>query len=186
MSPAGEGVDDGLIVRRRSVDYEAIVKSALAEKASLLTLTLAQDIVRDQHLEKSIAYTPLPTSRARVRVTYHVEYPIGLNLAPGNFAVSGGPEKLVVTLRRPQLIAQPSVRLKSYQVLDSGYLVDEKTALLKLQQRLQPEAVENANKLLMRRDVLPRSEAVLRRFLEPILKQQAGYDPTPRLEFRYC
>lgn len=185
MTPAGETTDDGWIVKRRSVDYESIIKSALAEKASFLTLTLAQDIVRDRHVEKSIAYTPLPTSRARVQVKYHVEYPIGFVLTPGNFAVSGGPDRLVITLRRPQLIAQPSVRLKSYQVLDSGYLIDEKTALLKLQQSLQPEAVEKARVLLKRRDVVPRSEKVLRGFLEPILKQQAGSDPAPKLEFRY-
>ncbi|QDM40635.1 hypothetical protein [Altererythrobacter sp. TH136] len=185
MTPAGETTDDSWIVKRRSVDYEAIIKSVLAEKASFLTLTLAQDIVRDRHLEKSIAYTPLPASRARVRVKYHVEYPIGFNLAPGNFAVSGGPDRLVITLRRPQLVAQPSVRLKSYQVLDSGYLIDEKTALLKLQQRIQPEAVAKSRAILKRRDILPRSEKVLRGFLNPILKQQAGGEPAPQIEFRY-
>lgn len=185
MTPAGEATDNGWVVKRRTVDYEALIKSVLAEKSSFLALTLAEDIVRDQHLEKSIAYTPLPASRARVRVKYHVEYPIGFALTPGNFAVSGGPAGLIITLRRPSLIAQPAVRLKSYQVLDSGFLIDEKTALLKLQQRIQPEAVDKAKQILKRRDVVVRSEKALRRFLERTLQQQAQGEPAPRLEFRY-
>ena len=185
MTPAGEARQDGIIVKRKTIDYEAVIKSALAQKASFLTMTLEQDIVRDQHVETSIAYTPLPSSTARVRVKYRVEYPIGYDLARKNFAVSDGPGGLVVTLRRPKLIAQPSVRLKSYQVLDSGYLIDEKTALLKLQQRIQPETVKRAPTILRRLTVVSRSERALRDFLEPILRQQADGDRPPKLEFRY-
>ena len=185
MSPVGEATSGGIIVKKRTIDYEAIIKSTLADKASFLTLTLAQDIVRDQHLETSIRYTRFPKSRGRVRVKYQVEYPIGYVLNRRRFSVSGNGDTLVLTLSRPRLIARPSVRLTSYQVLDSGYFVDEKTALLKLQQRIQPETERRATRILRRADIISRSERALRGFLEPILKQQADGDRPPKLEFRY-
>jgi hypothetical protein len=184
MSPAGEATQDNGFVKRKTVDYEAIIRSVLVRKASFLTLTLLQDIVRDQHLETSLSYTPLPASRATVRVKYHVEYPIGYVLTPNNFSVSGDAAGLVITLHRPQLIARPSVRLKSYQVLDSGYLIDEKTALLKLQQRIQPETEGRAAQILRRHEIIPQSERALRGFLQPILAKQADR-PGPPITFRY-
>jgi len=185
MRPDGEATREGWIVRQKTIDYEAIIKSSLAEKASFLTLTLAKDVVRDQHLETSIKYTPFPASTARVRVKYRVEYPIGYVLSPGSFAVSGGADGLVITLRRPQLIARPSVKLQSFKVLESGILIDEKTALLELQQRIQPDAEKRAAEILRQADVIPRSERVLRGFLQSILRQQAGTAAPPPITFAY-
>ena len=59
ISPTGETNDDGWIVRRKTVDYEAITRSALMKQASFLTLTLAQDVVRNRHLETEIRYRNL-------------------------------------------------------------------------------------------------------------------------------
>ena len=75
MDRTGETVDEGIIVKKKAVDYQAIISEAIADRASFLTLTLSRDIVRDQHLETAIKYTPFPASTARVRVKYHVEYP---------------------------------------------------------------------------------------------------------------
>ena len=185
MNPTGESNDGGWIVRRKTVDYEAITRSALMKQASFLTLTLAQDVVRNRHLETEIKYTPFPSSTATVRVKYHAEYPIGYVLTPGNFAVSSVDGGLVITLRRPTLIAEPSVRLLSYEILDSGILVDQKEGLLALQQRIQPEAKERAAALLKRPEIVPRSEAALRGFLQPILNQQADGRPPPTITFKY-
>ena len=73
----------------------------------------------------------------------------------------------------------------SYEILDSGILVDEKEGLLALQQRIQPEAKERAAALLKRPDIIPRSEAALRGFLQPILNQQADDGPPPTITFKY-
>jgi hypothetical protein len=184
METDGETIDRGVLVERKTVDYEAIIKKALIQEASFLTLTLARDVVRDQHLETSIRYTPFPASTARVRVKYHVEYPIGFVLRPGRFKVSGDATGLLITLHRPQLIAHPSVRLLSHRILDAGILVDEDAALVELQQRIQPEAERRAAGILRRPDVIPRSEKALRAFLEAILARQAG-GPAPPIRFRY-
>lgn len=173
----GESTDNGLVVRRRLIDYQAVIKEAVAQKASFLTMTLSRDIVRDQDLKTSIKYTPFPDSTARIRVKYHVEYPIGYVLAPDKFRVDGDENGLVITLHRPRLIARPSVKLLSYDVLESGVLIDEKTALLKLQQRIQPEAERLAKAVLRRPDVIPVSERALRGFLTAVLERRGKAPP---------
>jgi hypothetical protein len=184
MQPDGEAIDDGVIVKRRTVDYEAVIKSVLTRKARFLTTTLSQEKVRDQELETKIWPTPI-TSRARVRVKYRVEFPIGYDLGPGDFAVSGNAERIVLTLARPQLIARPSVRLLSARALDTGFLVDENSALLKLQQRIQPEEEGRAAEIVGRPGVIPRSERALLGFLQPVLQRQANGGTPPSIEFRY-
>ncbi|MEA1084215.1 hypothetical protein SFC76_08065 [Sphingomonas sp. CD22] len=185
MRQTGESTNDGLFVRRRTIDYQTVVREAVAEKASFLTMTLSGDIVRDQDLKTSIKFTPFPDSTARIRVKYHVEYPIGYVLAPGKFRVTGGADALVITLHRPRLIARPSVKLLAYDILESGVLIDEKVALLDLQQRIQPEAERLAKAALKRHDVLPTSERALRGFLTPLLRRAAdGADPPP-ITFEY-
>ena len=175
MEKTGETDDGGVMVRRKTIDWQVIVREAMAAKAAFLTMTLSRDIVRDQDLRTSIRYTPFPDSTARIRVKYHVEYPIGYVF--GKFTVTGGDGGLVITLHKPRLIARPSVKLLSYEVLDSGLLIDEKTALLALQQQIQPEAERLAKAVLRRPDVIPVSEAELRGFLTPILKQAGSAPP---------
>lgn len=172
----------GWLWGRRSTDYAAIVKEAVQQRSRFLTMTVEQDVVRDQQLEVRLLGMP---SRARVRVTYHVQYPIGYVLEPGKFAVSGEGDTLVITLDRPTLIAGPAVRLKSHKTLDGGLLVDEQEALLDLQQRIQPEALNRAPAILARPGIIPTSEAALRGFLQPILTSKAAGQQAPKLRFEY-
>ncbi len=181
----GVTVDDGLLIKKKTIDYQAIIKEALAQKASFLTTTVSRDVVRDRRLEKAIKYTPFPASTARVRVKYHVEYPIGYVLSPGTFKVSGGEDGLVMTLHRPRLIARPSVKLLSYDILEGGILIDEKVALLELQQLIQPQAERSAKAVLERPAILPASERALRGFLQPFLRNQSGGAPPPPITFQY-
>lgn len=187
VARTGERDDDGMVVKRHTVDWEAVVTSALVAKASLIVLTVKGDVIRDQELEESIRYLPLPASRARVRVKYHVEYPIGFALEPGDFAVRREGSRMVVTVARPGLVARPSIRLLSYNVLESGILIDEKAAVIELQQRLQPEAERRGRDLAARTAVRIRSAAVLRGFLEAVLAKTAAPDagPPPEIAIDY-
>lgn len=185
MQPDGKASNNGIIIKRKTIDWETVIKTALADKASFLTMTVTETRVHDQELETSIRFMPFPASRARVRVKYEAEYPIGYVLLPGRFAVSGGVDGLVVTLHRPRLIARPSVRLLSHDILESGILVDEKAALLELQQRIEPEAERRSAEILARADVIPRSERALRDFLKPFLSQAADGAAPPAITFEY-
>ncbi len=183
MSPDGSATETGLIVTKKTIDWETVLKSTLSEQAKFTTLTLALDSMRDQDIELSVPILG-KVSQARVRVKYHAEYSIGYVLEPGSFAVAQDAQGLVITLHRPELVATPAVTLKSYDVLDSGYLIDEKADLLKLQQLIQPIAVAKAPAILRRADIIPRSEKKLRDFLTPILAAKAG-EAAPQIRFVY-
>lgn len=186
MTKAGEATNNGLLVKRRTVDYESILREALIAKVSLVTMTLTGDAVRDQHLENSIRYSPFPSSRAHVRVKYHVEYVIGFPLEADDFRITREGSNLIVRVRRPQLVARPSVKLLSYEVLESGFLVDEKTAIIELQRRLQPEAERRGRKLVTRASVMNGSEQALRKLLQAVVdKADPDADPPPRVVIRY-
>ena len=185
MTKEGETTVQGLLTVRRTVDYETIIKTALTNKASFLTMTVSEEVVRDRELSKSIKYTSITASRARVRVKYRAEYPIGYVLSPGRFSVAMEGDDLVITLSRPQLIAKPSVTLLSHTILDLGFFLDEKTAVIELQQRIQPDVERRAARILSRPTIVPRSEQALRGFLTPLLAQSADGDKPPTIKFRY-
>ena len=177
----GETVDNGIVVKKKTVDYVTLIRTAIAETPSFITVTVSRDKFRDRQIE--ISYKPLPSSTALIRVYYNVQYAIGHSLRPGRFSVSGGAEGLVVTLDRPRLVTRPSVRLKSYKVLDSGFLIDEKTALLELQQNILPKEQKLAAQVVALPTVTQRSEQVLRRMLQTILKRQGV--PLPPITIKY-
>ena len=180
----GETVDNGVIVKKKTVDYVTLIRTAVADTPSFITLKVSRDKFRDRQLETSIIYTPLPSSTALIRVYYNVQYAIGHSLRPGRFSVTGGAEGLVVTLDRPRLVTRPSVRLKSYKVLDSGFLIDERTALLELQQNILPKEQKLAAQVVALPTVTQRSEQVLRRMLQTILKRQGVALPPITIKYR--
>ena len=180
----GETVDNGVIVKKKTVDYVTLIRTAVADTPSFITLTVSRDKFRDRQFETSIIYTPLPSSTALIRVNYNVQYAIGHSLRPGRFSVTGGAEGLVVTLDRPRLVTRPSVQLKSYKVLDSGFLIDERTALIELQRRVLPLESRLAAQVVALPTVTQRSEQVLRRLLQTILKREGVALPPITIKYR--
>ena len=180
-----EGVTEtkGIATSTRTVDWQVVLKSAVEKKTSLLTMTKKYDIQRDRELTQSIF--KIEASNTRVRVKYHVEYPIGYVMTPGSFKVSGGADGLVLTMKRPQLIAKPSVRLDKAMVIDSGLLFDEQKALVKLQQSIQRVAEKRAKAVLRDKDVIPTSERALRAFLQPFLVGASDGKPVPPIKITY-
>ena len=183
MTADGETTERGILVTKKTVDYVTVINTAIAQKASFITLTVASNRIRDRKLKASINYTPLPSSTALIRVGYDVEYAIGYKFKPGRFSVTGGAQGLVVTLDRPAFVARPSVKLKSYKVIESGFLIDEKTALLELQQGILPIEQKRAARVLDRPDVIPRSEQVLRGFLQSVVRREG--EVVPPITFNY-
>lgn len=187
-SPVGQmgssTAETSSIVKIKEVDYVSILNSALSQKSRFIALTESQNANRDREIEATVL--GIPASNAKVRVNYHVEFPIGYSLEPGSYSVAKQATELVITLHHPQLVAPPAVTLKSFEVIDGGVLIDEKTALLLLQQRIQPETKRQAAAILKRPDIVVRSEKSFRGFLEPLLATAAkGGTPPPKIRFAY-
>ena len=184
MQPDGVTETNGAVTQTRTTDWQVVLKRAVEKKTSLLTLTKKYDIQRDRELTQSIF--KIEASNTRVRVKYHVEYPIGYVMTPGSFKVSGGADGLVLTMKRPELIAKPSVRLDKATVIDSGLLFNEQRALVNLQQSIQRVAEKRAKAVLRDKDVIPTSERALRAFLQPFLVAAAADGkPVPPIKIIY-
>ena len=67
---------------------------------------------------------------------YAIEYSLGFDLRPEKFSVSADESGIVVTIGRPQLVASPSVKILSHEIPSKGILIDEKEAVIQLQQQL--------------------------------------------------
>ena len=183
MQEDGATEDNGLIVDTRTVDWQAVLKRAVEKKTSLLTITKRDDVQRDRELTQAVF--GVSASDTRVRVSYQVDYPIGYIMNADSFSVSGGDDVLILTLDRPQLVAKPSVTLQKAEVIDTGFLIDEQAALVKLQQDIQPTAEKQAAAVLKEADVLPASEKALKDFLQPFLEAAADGGPVPTIKIVY-
>lgn len=183
MKEDGVTEKDGLIVDTKTFDWQAVLKRALEKKTSLLTITKTDDVQRDRQITQAVL--GVDASDTRVRVTYHVEYPIGYIMLPGSFDVAGGDDGLILTLDRPQLVAKPSVTLKKAEVIDTGFLIDEQATLVKLQQDIQPTAEKQAAAILKEADILPASEKALKEFLQPFLEAAADGGSVPTIKIVY-
>ena len=183
MQEDGVTEEDGLIVNTKTVDWQAVLKRAVETKTSLLTITKRDDVQRDRELSQAVF--GVSASDTRVRVSYQVEYPIGYIMNADSFSVSGGDYGLILTLDRPQLVAKPSVTLQKAEVIDTGFLIDEQAALVKLQQDIQPTAEKQAAAILKEADVLVASEKALKDFLQPFLEAAADGGPVPTIKIVY-
>ena len=183
MQEDGVTEDNGLIVDTRTVDWQAVLKRAVEKQTSLLTITKRDDVQRDRELTQAVF--GVSASDTRVRVSYQVDYPIGYIMNADSFSVSGGDDVLILTLDRPQLVAKPSVTLQKAEVIDTGFLIDEQAALVKLQQDIQPTAEKQAAAVLKEADVLPASEKALKDFLQPFLEAAADGGPVPTIKIVY-
>jgi hypothetical protein len=169
------------LCRSQTIDYASVIREATAQKSSFLTMTVERDMIREQAIEVRVLGVP---SRGRVRVNYHVQYPIGYVLGD-KLQLRGDGDKLVVVLDKPELIADVAVKLKGYQTIDSGFLVDEKEALLKLQQAIQPESQAQGPAILNRPGIIPTSEKALLSFLKPLVAKAASGQAPPDIRIEY-
>ena len=183
MQEDGVTEEDGLIVETSTVDWQAVLKRAVEKKTRLLTITKKEDVQRDRQITQAVL--GVDASDTRVRVTYHVEYPMGYIMNPASFEVSGGDDGLILTLDRPQLVAKPSVTLNKAEVIDTGFLIDEQATLVKLQQDIQPTAEKQATAVLRENDVIPASEKALKEFLQPFLEAAADGGSVPTIKIVY-
>ena len=183
MQEDGVTEEDGLIVDTKTVDWQAVLNRAVEKNTSLLTITKRDDVQRDRELTQAVF--GVSASDTRVRVSYQVEYAIGYIMNADSFSVSGGDDGLILTLDRPQLVAKPSVTLQKAEVIDTGLLIDEQAALVKLQQDIQPTAEKQAAAILKGADVLVASEKALKDFLQPFLEAAADGGPVPTIKIVY-
>lgn len=173
---------DNLLGYTKYVDYMSITKTAITERMKFLAAKVDRDAVQIQHLQKSFLKLK---SDATVMVTYTVEYSVGYDLRPENFSVSAENGSIVVKLKRPELVAAPAVRIVSSEVVGTGLMIDEKTALIELQQKLPDIALAKGQNIPKDEAVVALCEKKLSEFLHDFLAKQPNVKVVPAIRFVY-
>lgn len=190
--PAIITTQEHLLGRTQSIDLVAITESAITASRQLITAKVSRQYTHFERIERSILGV---TSDAVITLQYTAEYAIGYDLATGQFEVSDehtGQESptnsvnpvpvITITLPPPHLVAQPGVRIDSHEVLNAGFLIDEKSALIDLQQKLHRLALDRANTIARDPAIVSLCEQQLLAFLRDILQNHPDVKGVP--EFR--
>lgn len=162
-------------------DYVATTRHALAARTRFVGATVSRSYTHIEHIEKPFFGL---RSEATIQVAYRADYAFGYDLAPGRFAVTGDHNGIVVTLSKPRPVATPAAVLVSYRIPDHGLLIDEKRAVIELQQLIQPLAENNAASIAEEAAVAALCERSLRSFLQAVLARQSGRPPLLVIAYR--
>lgn len=163
-------------------DYLSVSKTAMSEKMKFLATKVDREYVHVEHIQKS---TLGLESEATIILNYKVEYSFGYDLKPDNFNVSADKDGIVVTLHKPELVASPSVDIRSHEIASNGVLIDEKAAVIDLQQKLL--GIAKTRTLAIQKDeaVIALCEKKLGEFLHDFLAKQPNVKVIPTIKFAY-
>jgi hypothetical protein len=163
-------------------DYLTQGKTALAEQMKFLAAKVDREYAQVQHIQKS---TLGFNSDATILIRYAVEYSFGYDLRPDSFSISGNKDGITVTLGRPELVASPAVNILSHEIPSTGLLIDEKAAVIALQQQLFGLAKRHAVQIQRDEAVVALCEKKLAEFLHDFLAKQPNVKVVPAIKFAY-
>jgi hypothetical protein len=159
-----------------------VTKSAVADQMKFLAAKVDREYAHVEHIQKSkLGFK----SDATIIVNYAVEYSIGYDLRPESFSVSGDEKGITVTLHRPEVVASPAVRIISHEIPSKGILIDEKAAVIALDERLHAIARDRARAIRDDEAVIALCEKKLRDFLHDFLAKQPNVRVVPIITFAY-
>lgn len=163
-------------------DYISVTKSAISEQMKFLAAKVNRDYTHVEHIQKS---TLGIQSDATIIVNYSVEYSFGFDLKPDNFTISGNSQGITVTLKRPELVASPSVKIISHQIPNGSIFINTQAAVIYLQQQLYPIAQSRARSIQSDEAVIALCEKKFGEFLRDFLAKQPNVKTVPAIKFAY-
>lgn len=163
-------------------DYLAVTKTTMSEQMKFLAATIDREYTLVENIEK----TKLGLrSEATIIVKYAVEYSVGYDLKPESFLVTGDQKSITVTLKRPDIVAAPAVKMISHEIPSKGFLTDEKEAVIALQQQLHIVAKKHGYEVKKEEAVIALCEKKLGEFLRDFLSKQPNVKIVPAIKFVY-
>ena len=163
-------------------DYLTQSKTALTEQMKFLAAKVDREYIQVQHIQKS---TLGFNSDATILIRYAVEYSFGYDLRPDSFSISGNKDGITVTLGHPELVASPAVNILSHEIPSTGIFIDEKAAVIALQQQLFGLAKKQAGQIQRDEAVTAVCEKKLAEFLHDFLAKQPNVKAVPAIKFAY-
>lgn len=164
-------------------DYLTVTKRAISEQMKFLAAKVDREYVQVQHIERSVLMVPFD---ATVMVTYTVEYSFGYDLKPEALSISGDSTGIIIKRKKPELVASPSVEILSHRIVGSSLAIDERAAVIAIQQQLHSIASKNAMAIQSNEAVIALCEKKLTAFLHDFLAKQPNVKVVPAMHFVYA
>jgi hypothetical protein len=163
-------------------DYLTQSKAALTEQMKFLAAKVDREYVQVQHIQQS---TLGFNSDATILIRYAVEYSFGFDLRPDTFSISSDKDGITVTLSKPELVASPAVNILAHEIPSTGIFIDEKAAVIALQQQLFALAKRHAVQIQRDEAVIALCEKKFAEFLHDFLEKQPNVKVVPAIKFAY-
>ena len=163
-------------------DYISETKKAIEGQTKLLAAKVDREYVLVEHIQKGFLGFE---SEGTIIIKYAVEYSFGFDLRPDSFSISGDTNSITVTVSKPELVASPAVNILSHEIPSTGVLVDEKAAVIAVQQQLFATAKKKANEVRKDEAVIALCERRLTEFLRDFLSKQPGVKTVPAITVVY-
>ncbi len=171
-----------LLGSTKYTDYVSVTKTALEKQSKFLAAKVDREYVHVEHIQKSAFGLD---SEATIILKYNVEYSFGYDLRPGSFAITGDRKGITITLNKPEMVASPAVSLLSHEIPSKGLFIDEKGAIIALQQQLSSVAKKRADDLKGDEAVIALCEKKLGEFLREFLMRQPNVRGVPVIRVAY-
>ena len=167
---------------RRYIDFISEGRKIMLGQSKFVGAKVVRDYVLLEQLQESVVGIK---SDATVIVQYTVEFPVGFDLRPDRFTLSGDERRILITLGRPELVAAPALVSMTHKIVSRGIFTDEKAAVIAIQQRLPVIAQGQSAAVLRDPAVIALSEKKLGEFLRDFMGRQPGVKFVPVIEFAY-
>jgi hypothetical protein len=175
-------IKDQLFGYTKYTDYIAAGKQVVTEQAKFLAAKVVREYDMVEHLQVGRLGVK---SNATVVVHYTVEYAFGFDLKPADFELKATPAGLEVKLGKPILVASPAVTPTGHEILEKGFLTDEKEAVILLQQRLPAIAQSKGLAMAQEESIRALCEKKLADFLRDFMGKQPGVQRVPTIAVVY-
>ena len=163
-------------------DYLVATKTAMTEQMKFLAAKVDREYNLVEHIQKSKLGIP---SEATIILKYSVEYSFGYDLKPESFNISGDKNGITITLNKPEVVASPAVKMHSHEIASKGVFVDEKEAIIELQQKLSGVAQVQAKEIQKEEAVIALCEKKLVEFLRDFMMKQPNVVFVPAIRIAY-
>ena len=173
---------NNLLGYTKFTDYIVATKSALTEQMAFMAAKVNRDYTQVEHIEFSKLGLK---SQATIILKYTTEYSFGFDLKPDSFSITGDTKGLVVTLKKPVLLATPAVKNLTHEIASKGVLIDEKQAVITLQQSLDEVTKKRAAEIQKEEAVIALCEKKLIEFMRDFIGKQPNVMFAPPIKITY-
>ena len=164
--------------------YSALLTKSLAEQMKFIGAKSKRQYSHFENIERKIG--PI-TTHAALELLYTVEYVIGYDLSGSNFKLEATEKGITIHLKKPEMVALPSVTESKIITLVGGTFIDEKQESINLLNKL-PEitnAKDRTTEILRDEAIIALCEKKIKEFIRGVLVNQRNAEIIPEVTVVY-